>query len=77
MTSSRLPSSVPTKLPYYIAGGFFLLIFASMFRPFVIVNAGERGVVMRFGRVRDLVLDEGIHPIMPGIETVKKIHCRL
>ena len=73
MTSSRLPSSVPTKLPYYIAGGFFLLIFASMFRPFAIVNAGERGVIMKFGKVQERILDEGLHLIMPGVDTVKKI----
>ena len=77
MTSSRIPTSVPTKLPYYIAGGFFLLIFASMFRPFVIVNAGERGVVMQFGKVQDRVLDEGLHAIMPGVDTVKKINIRV
>lgn len=72
-----MPGSVPTKLPYYIAGGFFLLIFASMFRPFVIVNAGKRGVVMQFGEVQDRVLDEGLHAIIPGVNTVKKISIRV
>ncbi len=75
---SRMPGGpVSPKLPYYIAGGFFLLIFASMFRPFVIVNAGERGVVMRFGQVQDRVLNEGLHPIIPGVNTVKRISIRV
>jgi regulator of protease activity HflC (stomatin/prohibitin superfamily) len=29
--------------------------------PFAIVNAGEKVVVMQFGKVQDGVLDEGIH----------------
>lgn len=48
-----------------------------MFRPFVIVNAGERGVVMRFGQVQDRVLNEGLHPIIPGVNTVKRISIRV
>ncbi len=55
--------------------GFLLL--AILFNPFVIVNAGERGVVMNFGKVSDLVLDEGLHPIIPIVTTVKKINVRV
>lgn len=32
---------------------FLLLILAIIFNPFVIVNAGERGVLMVFGQVQD------------------------
>jgi regulator of protease activity HflC (stomatin/prohibitin superfamily) len=55
--------------------GFFLLI--TVFRPFAVVGAGERGVVMYFGKVQDNVLDEGIHPVLPIITTVKRLNVRV
>ena len=54
----------------------FLLI-AIIFTPFVIVNAGERGVVMRFGKVQNTVFSEGIHLIVPIIDTVQKLSVRV
>ncbi|MDH4233402.1 MAG: SPFH domain-containing protein [Nitrospirota bacterium] len=61
---------------------FFLLIVALiLFRflnPFVIVGAGERGVVLNFGAVQPQVLDEGIHfriPVMQKIVNMDvKVH---
>lgn len=44
---------------------------------FVIVNAGERGVLMRFGQVQDQILDEGLHTIVPLMNTVKKLSVRV
>ncbi|MGI8504856.1 MAG: prohibitin family protein [Hassallia sp.] len=61
----------------YLAGGIFLLVLAIIFRPFSIVNAGERGVVMQFGKVQDRVFDEGIHPITPIVTSVKNISVRI
>lgn len=65
------------NLGLYLTGGIILLIGALFFRPFTIVNAGQRGVVMRFGKVQDTVLDEGIHPIMPLVTSVKKLSVRV
>lgn len=62
---------------FYLGGGVMVLILAFIFRPFTIVNAGERGVVMQFGKVQDRVLDEGIHPIMPVITSVRKLNVRV
>ncbi|WP_460200770.1 prohibitin family protein [Scytonema sp. NUACC21] len=45
--------------------------------PFVIVNAGERGVLMEFGKVQDQILGEGIHVIVPVVNTVKKLSVRV
>lgn len=55
----------------------FLLILAAIFRPFAIVNAGERGVIMKFGRVEEQVLSEGIHPIIPVATRVKNLNVRV
>jgi prohibitin 1 len=58
----------------------FALIFsiiAVIFTPFVIVNAGERGVVMRFGKVQDQVLEEGLHLIIPLVDSLQKLSVRV
>ncbi len=60
-----------------MAGGIILLIVAIIFRPFAIVNAGQRGVVMRFGKVQNRILDEGIHFILPVVTTVKSLNVRV
>ncbi len=70
-------SSDNFKVGFYLAGGLFLLLTAIIFRPFAIVNAGERGVVMQFGKVQDSVMDEGIHPIIPIVTSVKRLSVRV
>ena len=70
-------TAIPYNLGLYIAGGIVLVIGAVLFKPFTIVNAGERGVVMRFGKVQETILDEGIHPIMPVVTSVKTLSVRV
>ncbi|BAY42594.1 band 7 protein [Scytonema sp. HK-05] len=45
--------------------------------PFVVVNAGERGVLMEFGKVQNTILGEGIHVIIPVVNTVKRLSVRV
>jgi regulator of protease activity HflC (stomatin/prohibitin superfamily) len=61
------------------AGKFTALLFliTLILTPFVIVNAGERGVLMKFGQVQDQILGEGIHQIIPIVNTVKKLSIRI
>ncbi|HEY9632585.1 MAG TPA: prohibitin family protein [Coleofasciculaceae cyanobacterium] len=54
-----------------------LLIAVILFTPFVIVNAGERGVLMKFGEVQPRVLGEGIHFIIPLVNTVENLSVRV
>ncbi len=54
----------------------FLLI-AIIFFPFALVNAGERGVLMKFGEVQDKTLGEGLHLIIPLVNTVKNLSVRV
>lgn len=63
----------------YIAAGIalLLLLVAIAFKPFVIVNAGERGVVMKFGQVQERVLPEGLHAIVPIVNTVHTLSVRV
>jgi regulator of protease activity HflC (stomatin/prohibitin superfamily) len=73
---NRNPNS-EVPIWFYLTGGLVLLIVAIIFRPFSIVNAGERGVLMQFGKVQDQVLDEGIHPIMPIVTSVRTLSVRV
>jgi regulator of protease activity HflC (stomatin/prohibitin superfamily) len=54
-----------------------LLIVVILFTPFVIIKAGERGVLMKFGEVQPRVLGEGIHFIIPLVNTVEKLSVRV
>jgi regulator of protease activity HflC (stomatin/prohibitin superfamily) len=60
-----------------VIGAIFLLILASSLKPFVIINAGERGVVMKFGKVQEGILDEGIHGIIPIVTRVETLSVRV
>lgn len=63
----------------YIIGRAILIVLlvTILFTPFTIVNAGERGVLMHFGKVQDKILGEGIHVIIPFVNTVKKLSVRV
>jgi len=50
---------------------FLILAILSTF--FVIVNTGQRGVLMQFGKAQEKVLQEGIHFIIPGVNTVQTL----
>jgi regulator of protease activity HflC (stomatin/prohibitin superfamily) len=51
-----------------------LLIISSFF---VIIDAGQRGVLLRFGEVQAQVLGEGIHTVTPLVNTVHKLSVRI
>jgi regulator of protease activity HflC (stomatin/prohibitin superfamily) len=54
-----------------------LLILLILCNPLVIINAGERGILLRFGAVQEKILFEGLHGIIPLVNTVKKISVRI
>lgn len=57
--------------------GIVLIILLTIFWPFVIVGAGQRGVVTNFGKVSGVVHDEGLHFRIPIAQSVKKINVRV
>jgi regulator of protease activity HflC (stomatin/prohibitin superfamily) len=79
MKNSRnnLNVALPSGLTSYLIGGAILFFGLILFKPFAIVNAGERGVVMRFGKVQDGILDEGIHLKLPIVTTVENLTVRV
>ncbi|BAZ37069.1 band 7 protein [Calothrix sp. NIES-4101] len=54
-----------------------ILLLVIIFFPFVVVNAGERGVLMKFGEVQEKILGEGLHLVIPIVNTVKKLSIRV
>jgi len=53
---------------------FVSLILFSILNPMVIIRAGQRGVVLKWGAVSDIVLNEGIHWVTPISQSVEKIN---
>ena len=50
-----------------------LFIMFLIFNPLVKIDSGERGVILKFGEVQENILEEGLHFIMPVLNTVKKM----
>ena len=46
------------------------VILLLLFKPWVQVGAGERGIVLNFGAVQDVVLNEGIHFRIPIVQKI-------
>lgn len=65
------------KLPFLASGFLFIVIAFAFLKPFRIVNAGERGVLMNFGEVQDVVLDEGLHFTTPIVTSVRTVSVRV
>lgn len=57
---------------------FGLLLALALLSTFVVeVPVGERGVLLRFGAIQDTVLDEGVHLIVPAVQSVKPLSVRI
>lgn len=65
------------SLSLLLGGGAFLFFMLLILKPFRIVPAGERGVLMHFGNVQDEILDEGMHFTMPIVSSVKTLSVRV
>ena len=59
-----------TGLIKYALIAFAALILVLTLNPFVVIGAGERGVVMNFGAVQKEILNEGLHIRMPIMQKV-------
>ena len=58
---------VPKKFLVIVGVIILVLVF---FRPWVQVGAGQRGIVLNFGAVQKLVLDEGLHFRIPVMQEI-------
>ena len=51
-------NGIPTVLKYVVIIAGLLILF-SLLNPFVVINAGHRGVKTTFGKVKQVVFEEG------------------
>lgn len=65
------------RLAKWLAILVALLIGLNILSPFTIIPAGHRGVVTTFGKVDQDVLGEGLHLIIPIVNSVHKIDVRV
>lgn len=56
---------------------FALLLLVLISSALVVVPAGSRGVLLRLGAIQEQVLDEGLHPLLPLLDSVQSISVRL
>ena len=54
-----------------------LIVLFFVINPFVQIGAGERGVVMNWGQVQDVILSEGLHTRIPFMQSVQKVSVRV
>lgn len=68
--------ALPRVLKY--AGLVILaLVLLSWLNPFVVINAGHRGVITTFGKVNPTVLEEGLHFRIPIMQQVREINVQI
>lgn len=65
------------KIVISIALLIVLWIAIRVLNPFVLVGAGERGVVLNFGAVQDKVLGEGLHLRVPVMQKIALVDVRI
>lgn len=77
--NTNLKSNRQTSKDTLLASKIFLTLALTVliFNFFVIINPGQRGVLIQFGEVQERVLSEGIHVIIPLVDTVKKLSVRV
>jgi regulator of protease activity HflC (stomatin/prohibitin superfamily) len=61
----------------YVAILIAALILISWLNPFVVINAGNRGVITTFGKVNPIVLEEGLHLRIPIMQQVTEINVQI
>ncbi len=65
------------KSVLYAIGALAVLILVLAANPFVIIKAGERGIVLRFGAVQPKILGEGLNFRIPFAETIIKMDVKI
>jgi len=64
------------KIGIFVAAFIAIFVVGLIINPFVIIGAGQRGVVLNWGAVSDIILGEGIHWRIPIQQEVKHINVR-
>src|SRR5690349_6083320 len=76
-SSNSTPQPGAIRAIKYIAIFIAALILISWLNPFVVINAGNRGVITTFGKVNPTVLEEGLHLRIPIMQQVAEINVQI
>lgn len=78
MDPDKVVKMIPKASNGLIALGIgFLIVLIIAFNSFVIVNAGQRGIVLQLGAVKPVVLNEGLHFKIPFVQEVIHVDVRV
>ncbi len=77
MSLSPLTNPRQRSLRPFIVTLILGMVVVAFCNPFRIVPAGHRGVVLTFGKVSPVVLDEGLHAVIPLVQRVVRIDVRV
>jgi regulator of protease activity HflC (stomatin/prohibitin superfamily) len=69
-------SAFPNVIKYVVLV-IVVLVLLSWLNPFVVINAGHRGVITTFGKVNQTVLEEGLHFRIPIVQQVREINVQI
>ncbi len=76
-SSKKSKKKINQDIVIFLKLTLILMIFTIICNFFVIIDAGHRGVLMEFGKVKETILGEGIHVIIPIVNTVQKLSVRV
>jgi len=62
---------------YDVLVGVGIIVLIFVLNPFVQIGAGERGVVMNWGKVQPQILGEGLSLRIPFVQSIKKVSVRV
>ena len=65
------------KIIAIVSGVILAIILLIVFNPFVIIDAGERGVVLNWGSVSDTILGEGLSFRIPIRQSIKHLDIKI
>ncbi len=64
-------------LKWVAVAAVFVFIVLPLINPFVVINAGNRGVITNFGKVDQVVLGEGLHLRIPIMQAIHEINVQI
>ena len=67
---------IKNKIIYLVIGFFLLIIAISTINPFIVINAGEKGVIRTFGKISPKVRNDGLSFRTPFIDELYVLNVR-
>lgn len=65
------------KKRYWFGGLVFVALAVVIPKSFAVVNTGERGILVTFNKAQEVLLNEGTHPIIPFVSSVRVVNIRV